>query len=224
MSQSKYSSTRETTNLARIARIILGPCTDVLRAVLKNQISPTDLKTKVLSYIATKRTPIITTNQKQLVDSEDYSKFDITLLYFLLRNICTITPHFKQWGNSPLVSDRSVSANIERIRLTRNEYYGHYSSFSISKSDFEDKWKYLFQTVKELEKHIGTSKDYQEALRELKYCCMDLDIEDNFSQRLRNEVTCLKGKTKSCGSRKNKSLVYLSMFCKDFYVKTSFIQ
>lgn len=194
MSLSKYSSTRETTNLARIARIILGPCTDVLRAVLKNQISPTDLKTKVQSYIATKRTPFITTNQKQLVDGEDYSKFDITLLYFLLRNICTIAPHSKQWGNSPLISDRSVSANIERIRLTRNEYYGHYSSFSISKSDFEDKWKYLFQSVKELEKQIGTSKDYQEALRELKYCCMDLDIQDNFIQQLQNDVTGLIGK------------------------------
>lgn len=224
MSLSKYRSTPETTNLARIARIILGPCTDVLRAVLKNQISPTDLKTKVQSYIASKRPPLISAHEKQLVDGEDYSKFDITLLYFLFRNICTITPHSKQWGNSPLVSDRSVSANIERIRLTRNEYYGHYSSFSISKSDFEDKWKYLSKSVKDLEQYIGTSKDYQEALRELKYCCMDLDIEDNFSQRLRNDVTCLKGKTKSCGSRKNKSLVYLSMFCKDFYVKTSFIQ
>lgn len=191
---SKYSSTRDTTNLARIARIILGPCTDVLRAVLKNQISPTDLKTKVQSYISAKRTPFITTNQKQLVDGEDYSKFDITLLYFLLRNICTITPHSKQWGNSPLVSDRSVSANIERIRITRNEYYGHYSSFSISKSDFEDKWKYLFQSVKELEKHIGTSKDYQEALRALKYCCMDSDIQYNFIQQLKNDVTGLIGK------------------------------
>lgn len=111
-----------------------------------------------------------------------------------MRNICTITPHSKQWGNSPLGSDRSVSANIERIRLTRNEYYGHYSSFSISKSDFEDKWKYLFQSVKELEKHIGTSKDYQEALRKLKYCCMDLDIQDNFIQQLQNDVTGLIGK------------------------------
>lgn len=196
MSLSKYSSTRETTNLARIARIILGPCTDVLRAVLKNQISPTDLKTKVHSYIASKRPPLISAHQKQLVDGEDYSKFDITLLYFLFRNICTITPHSKQWGNNPIVSDRSVSANIERIRLTRNEYYGHCSSYFIPKSDFEDKWKYLFQSVKELEQYIGTSKDYQEALRELKYCCMDLDIQDNFIQHLRNDVTCLKGKTK----------------------------
>lgn len=196
MSLSKYSSTRDTTNLARIARIILGPCTDVLRAVLKNQISPTDLKTKVQTYIATKRTLFITTNQKQLVDSEDYSKFDIALLYFLFRNVCAITSHSKQLGNRPIVSDRSVLANIERIRLTRNEYYGHYSSYFFPKSDFEDKWKYLFQSVKELEQYIGTSKDYQEALRELKYCCMDLEIQDNFIQHLRNDVSGLICKTK----------------------------
>lgn len=196
MSQSKYSSTRATTNLARIARIILGPCTDVLRAVLKSEISPTDLKTKVQSYIASKRPPLISAHQKQLVDGEDYSKFDITLLYFLFRNICAIAPHSKQWGNNPIVSDRSVSANIERIRLTRNEYYGHYSSYFIPKSDFEDKWKYLFQSVKELEQYIGPSKEYQEALRELKDCCMDSDIQDNLIQHLQNDVTCLKGKTK----------------------------
>lgn len=138
----------------------------------------------------------ITTNQKQLVDSEDYSKFDIALLYFLFRNVCAITSHSKQWGNRPIVSDRSVLASIERIRLTRNEYYGHYSSYFFPKSDFEDKWKYLFQSVKELEQCIGTSKDYQEALRELKYCCMDLDIQDNFIQHLRNDVSGLIGKSK----------------------------
>lgn len=190
MSLSKYSSTRETTNLARIARIILGPCTDVLRAVLKNQISPTDLKTKVQS----ETTSYITTHQKQLVDGEDYSKFDITLLYSLLRNICF--PHYQLWGKIPIVSDRSIFANIERIRRTRNDY-GHCPGFSISNSDFEDKWTYLFQIVKELEQYIGTSKDNQEALKELKYCCMDLDIQDNLIQQLQTDVRCLKGKTYS---------------------------
>lgn len=40
MASSKYASTRETTNLARVARIILGPCTDVPCAILKKEISP----------------------------------------------------------------------------------------------------------------------------------------------------------------------------------------
>lgn len=188
---SKYSSTQGTTNLARIARIILGPCTDVLRAVLNNQISPSDLKQRVKTYIAANKKPSISKDQRDLVNSEDYTNFDITLLYFLLRNICTITPHDKRWGNNPELSDRCVSANIERIRLMRNEYYGHYSSFSIPQSDFEDKWKYLFQSVKELEKYIGTSKDYQRALIELRHCSMGLEVEDNFIQKLQNDVTGL---------------------------------
>lgn len=193
LSKSKYSSTRETTNLARIARIILGPCTDVLRAVLKNQIAPTDLKSKVQSYIPAKGTSFINKHQKTLVDGEDYTEFDITLLYFLLRNICTITPHSEQWGKRPIDSDRSVSANIERIRLTRNKYQGHCSRFHITKSDFEDKWKFLFQSVQELEEYLGTSTDYQEAIRELKYCCMDSYIEANLIQQLQNDYAGLKG-------------------------------
>lgn len=194
-SQSKYITTQETTNLARIARIILGPCTDVLRAVLNNQISPTDLIQRVNSYNAANKKPSINKDQRDLVKSKDYTKFDITLLYFLLRNICSITAHGKQWGNIPELSDRSVSANIERIRLMRNEYYGHCSRINIPQSDFEDKWKYLFQSVKELENNIGTSKDYQRALIELKHCPMDLKVEDNFIQELRNDVTGLIGKT-----------------------------
>lgn len=194
MSLSKYSTTRETTNLARIARIILGPCTDVLRAVLNNQISPTDLIQRVNSYNAANKKPSINKDQRDLVKSMDYTKFDITLLYFLLRNICTITAHEKQWGNIPELSDRSVSANIERIRLMRNEYYGHCPRIYITQSDFEDKWKYLFQSVKELENNIGTSKDYQRALIQLKHCTMDLEVGDNFIQELRNDVTGLTDK------------------------------
>lgn len=191
MSLSKYRTTEETTNLARIARIILGPCTDVLRAVLNNQISPSDLKQRVKSYNVANKKHSISKDQRDLVNSEDYTNFDITLLYFLLRNICTITPHVNRWGNNPELSDRSVSANIERIRLIRNEYYGHYSRFFIPQSDFEDKWKYLFQSVTELEKYIGTSKDYQIALVELTHCTMDVKVKDDFIQQLRNDVTCL---------------------------------
>ncbi|XP_062594112.1 ankyrin repeat domain-containing protein 17-like, partial [Saccostrea cucullata] len=48
MSLSKYTSTTETTNLARVARLLLGPCTDVLRDILEhaagwgNQPNPGD--------------------------------------------------------------------------------------------------------------------------------------------------------------------------------------
>lgn len=71
--------------------------------------------------------------------SKDYSNFDISLLYLLLRNICPIQPHKNKWGNAPLPEDRSLSANIERIRIIRNQYLVHISNFSLSNIEFERK-------------------------------------------------------------------------------------
>lgn len=188
----KYDTTQETTNLARIARIIFGPVTDVLRTVLKNEISPSDLQKKVKVHIANKKKPSISPTQRHLIDGGDYSKFDISLLYLLLRNVCTIAEHVNKWGNDPNPGDRCRSANIERIRTIRNEY-GHCSEFSISDSDFEKKWKNIFQIVKELEDGSGTSTEYQDAIRELKTYCMDKESDLIYIKKLINDVTGLKG-------------------------------
>lgn len=110
--------------------------------------------------------------QKNLVNGGDYDTFDITLLYFLLRNLCSFTPHINQWGNDPKPRDRSESANIERMRLLRNEF-GHSSEISIKDTDFNKKWQELFDIVKELETYAGTSTNYQDAVVNLKSCTMD---------------------------------------------------
>lgn len=52
MSLSKYVSTRETANFARLAMIIFGPCTDVLRDVLMKEIQPADLSKQLKSFIS----------------------------------------------------------------------------------------------------------------------------------------------------------------------------
>lgn len=123
MAQSKYRSTRETTNLARLSRIIMGPCTDVLRAILMKEIPPSTLSQNVKTYLAKlpkQKNSLITQEQELIINKGNYSDFDISLLYVLLRNISQIPPHTKKWGNSPSQCDRSVSASIERIRLIRN--------------------------------------------------------------------------------------------------------
>lgn len=115
MANSKYASTRETTNFARVARIILGPCTDVLRAVLTNEICPSTLSKKVKTYLSMlpkRKKPPITKEQETIIHNGNYSDFDITLLYFLLRNVSNIRPHRKQWGNEPNPSDRVHAASF----------------------------------------------------------------------------------------------------------------
>lgn len=202
MALSKYVSTRETTNLARIARIILGPCTGVLQDILRKEIVPNALSHNVKTFIANfqrNKTPPINKKQELLIYGGNYLDFDIPLLYALFRNVCSIQQHTNQWGHDPSPGDRSVSANIERIRIIRNEYYGHVKHFSLSDADFEQKWKNIFRIVKELESYLGTGTDYQDALTELKTCFMDPDLEKAYNEKmlqfenLELEFSSLKG-------------------------------
>ncbi|XP_065924185.1 uncharacterized protein [Magallana gigas] len=186
MSLSKYGSTVETTNLARLARIILGPCTDVLQDVLKKNMNPSVLPGKVKTFLAKFKKSPFTKEQEKIVYTGKYSDFDITLLYILFRNICTFPQHSHKWGNAPNPGDRSESANIERIRLLRNKYQGHHSSISISSSDFNQEWQAIFDIVKELEMYLGTCTVYQEEVKKITQCCMDPEQEAKYIEQLLN--------------------------------------
>lgn len=186
MAQSKYASNRETTNFARISRIILGPCSDVLCAVLMKKIRPSDLPKYVRTYLAklpAQKKPPITKEQETLINKAKYSDFDITLLYFLLRNISNIPPHTNQWGYIPISGDKSLSANIEKIRLIRNEF-GHSSEISISDTDFNKKWQEIFDIVRDLESYIGNTTIYQDAVKLIKTCSMDPDLSNKYIEEL----------------------------------------
>lgn len=181
MAQSKYAyaSTRETTNLARMARIILGPCTDVLRAVLRKEINPSVLPQKVKKYHA--KQFLITKDQRKLIQKRNYSDFDITLLYILLRNISKIQPHCNQWGNFPSPTDTSMSANIERIRFIRNQY-GHISKISMTDTDFITTWQQVHDIVQKMDMSLGTN--YQDAVIDIKICSMDPEQESRYIEQL----------------------------------------
>lgn len=127
--KSKYDSTGETTNLSRLERIIAGPCADLLRDVLTNKISPSDLLLKVNTYIKDHR---LQGKKTQYNDVEDklnrkgsYESFDITLLFFVFRNLCNIQEHSRGWGKDPLTHDRTLSANLDRIRSLKNTIKSH---------------------------------------------------------------------------------------------------
>lgn len=142
MSQSKYESTPDTTKLARFDRMLLGPCTDILRAILAIEMDPPVLSSKVRTFVANLKWRDIRFNPfketETIIYKEDYLMFDITLLCRIFQNICNITPHYNGWGNPPDPYDRSMSANIDRIRIMRNDR-GHYAQFGIS----DDQYKIL---------------------------------------------------------------------------------
>lgn len=174
-----------TKNLARVLRIILGPCTDLLRALTMKEITKSNLKNKVQSYIVKSRLPPINHQQMQVIYGENYLEFDIEILYFLLRYISGIKPHNNQWGSNPSPDDRSVSANVERILLMQNAYYLHYKDLSISDTVFDEIWKVINRIVMELEGSLGSTTDYQNSLIELRFLAIDMEEDKTFTKILR---------------------------------------
>lgn len=188
MTTAKYSFTRQTTNLARAARMVVGPCSEVLRAVLMKKIKPPDLKKEFEKVFATDPTKKwIYKTFKRDIYSEDYSNFDISLLYMLLRHLASLPPPVTGWGNEPEPLDRSVSANIERIRWIRNKYVGHVSDVSFSSSDFNKITENIIQVIQELETYLGLCTDKQDDVSKLRSCTMDSEIEQIYIEKTPSE-------------------------------------
>lgn len=164
-------------NTARVVLLILGPCTEILREILRREISPKNLSQKV----KTQKKNVMNLNQERMIFPEpsktyngDYSDFDITLLYILLRNFClNIPPPANKWGNEPKETDRGVGANIERIRLFRNKHYGHQTSISIPDQDFKRAWFDISRVITELERDLGTSTYYQKIAKTMETAFID---------------------------------------------------
>ena len=66
--------------------------------------------------------------------------FDITLLFLLLRNICSLHAPLSGWDRMPPVSDTSREANLARVKYYRNVLYGHVTTTGIQTPVFDVKW------------------------------------------------------------------------------------
>lgn len=136
-----------------------------LRDILANHIQPQDLFKNIQSCATLKLRP----DQLKICfipppDVPDYNKFDVTLLYTLIRNLCSLPRPAQGWGNEPTANDIQISDDIERLRLFRNNYYAHAESAVISDAVFKDVWRDLKLVFKRIHPKTGCSVDYEEEL------------------------------------------------------------
>ena len=187
---SSYAATEKMTNINRVSRLLLGPCTDQLRDLLRFYIPPA-LFPAVLQRERS-RLPRLTVPQRNLilpssgVYSGNYDDMDISLLYILLRNICRIQAHNKGWGNVPDSIDRSVSANIEQIRLARN-CCGH-STGGLSNAEFNQIWSDIRAAVVDLDKVLGNKNKYQGAVDFVRNDTMDPEMDKQYREQLLEQM------------------------------------
>ena len=218
MASTSYAATEEMTNINRVSRLLMDPCTDQLRDLLRSYIRPANFNIVIQTMMS--RLPRLTETQRKLilpnsgVYSGNYDDMDISLLYILLRNFCGIQSHNKGWGNAPDSADRSVSANIERLRLARNRC-GH-STGGMSNAEFNQVWSEIRAAVVDLDKALGIGNKYQEAVDFILNDTMDPARDKHYMEKLMNQMKELESITEKFDSLKSGyHLVCISirMFC-----------
>ena len=191
IASTSYAATEEMTNINRVSRLLMDPCTDQLRDLLRFYIPPANFNTVIQTVKS--QLPRLTEPQRKLilpnsgVYSGNYDDMDVSLLYILLRNFCGIQAHNKGWGNTPDSADRSVSANIERLRLARNRC-GH-STGGMSNAEFNQVWSEIRATVVDLDKTLGIGNKYQEAVDFIRNDTMDPTRDRHFRDQLLEQIT-----------------------------------
>ena len=148
MASSVLESSEEKIYGFKLMRLIVDGGTEALRNVFLSihpGILHNVLATHYLTLYHLKTTRIINQTQWDKLYPHppklpNIQEFDITLLAILLRNICSLSPPSSGWNVSPSSSDNSREANIVRVRLFRNHFFGHVPGTDVSRLDFEARW------------------------------------------------------------------------------------
>ena len=182
---SPLASSPEKTNGNKLSRLLIDGGTTVLRNIFDHYHPPTaltsDLNTNysILNNLLRKR--VLNKHQWDKLfppggGAPDSPTFDITLLFLLLTNICGLTPPLSGWHAKPSPSDSSLEANLARVKIYRNELYGHVTSSGLNTAIFSSLWQEISASllslgldqaeIERLKAEHGGEQDYLNVLFE----------------------------------------------------------
>lgn len=158
-------------------------CVDFIKLPLKDildyQIKPADLFNRINSS-STHRTYYLRREQENICfirppGQPDYNDFDVTLLYTLIRNLCSASLSLaslnptKGWGKVPGSSQMRLGDDIERLRLMRNAF-AHANSAGIPDDEFRVHWnelKSVIQRIQTFLNSMGSKVNYEQKLADI---------------------------------------------------------
>ena len=149
---SPLASSVEKTNGAKLSRLLTDGGTRVLRSVFDGFHPPSnlaaDLNANLLTLSNLFKKKVLRKPQWDLLfppggATPDPNTYDITLLFLLLTNICGLSRPPSGWHKPRPSSDTSREAYLARIKLYRNDMYGHVTSRGVQTAAFNVKWQEL---------------------------------------------------------------------------------
>ncbi|CAB4009842.1 E3 ubiquitin- ligase DZIP3 [Paramuricea clavata] len=179
---------QEKANFTRISRLLVDKGTEALRNTLDAIHPPANLP----AVLNANRTTLLKLKPRVINDTQwdllfppsgnppDSKTFDVTLLTVLLRNLAGLPPPATGWNTMPPDTDNSLGANIARIKLFRNQVYGHVTSTQVDKITFRNLWQKISKALIDL-------KVPQKEIDDLKTCPLGPE-EEIYGQSLKEWV------------------------------------
>ena len=182
------ASTKETTNYARLCRLLVDIGTQALRDQFNGIHSPANLQ----AVLAANKASLLTLKGRKIINPTQWGKlfpaipssvssafFDTTLLMVLLRNICGLAAPASGWDALPPSTDVSLEADIARVKYFRNTVYAHAEHASVDDTTFNRYWSEIRDTLVRLG---GVA--YKTAVDNLETESMDPAVEEHYKELL----------------------------------------
>ena len=132
------SSNKDTTNYARLCRLLVDVGTQALRDTLDVIHAPATLH----AVLAANKPALQGLRSRRIINATQWGKlfplvptavssktFDITLLMILLRNLGGLPSPITGWDTLPAATDKSREADIARLKYFRNRVRTRRTSF-----------------------------------------------------------------------------------------------
>ena len=213
---SSLASSLEKTNGVKLIRLLIDGGKTVLRNAFDKYHPPARLAAGLKANYVTLndlfKKKVLRRRQWDLLfpsggAAPDSNKFDITLLFLLLTEICGLSPPPLGWHTKPSTSDSSFEALLAHVKFFRNELYGHVCSIGIDTLTFSTLWKDISVVlvslgldqveIDKLKAEHGGEEDYIDLLREWSESEEDIKSKlrdiSNFQSKVHEDVKDVRG-------------------------------
>ena len=189
---SPFASTKQTTNYARLCRLLADVGSQVLHSTFDKIHPPATLHT-VLGTTSVHYATLKSLKKNRILNPTQWrslypshspvssATFDITLLTVLLRYICGLSPPANGWDRLPPTTNISNADDIARVKYYRNTVYGHASQASVDDSSFSAYW----QEIREALVRLGGAH-FRSEIDNLEHAFMDPDFEEHYRELIKH--------------------------------------
>ena len=189
-------TTDEKANFQRLARLLMRGGLALLREVFDAIHPPANLPA-VLGNPAVKK-QLQTLRRNRVLTYPEWeclynpssgaygmsTDFDVSLLCKLLREICNLPSPITGWDTLPYSTNHSLEADLVRIRIYRNEIYGHNHSMEITDADFKKLWEKISGALLRIASGISSAKrdEWKKSIESFFHDPLTPDAQENIIQ------------------------------------------